>query len=92
MFHVLTSLYRAIIFCVSHIFSHLFQDGSNIVINSAGLVSSKNHSRWLLFNRDIINPDESDVSDATLFCPSAVFLLRFIFCYDFNSIMSPPLG
>ncbi|XP_076589614.1 protogenin B-like [Chaetodon auriga] len=37
--------------------------GSNIVINSAGPVISKNQSRrWLPFKRDVMNPAESDVA------------------------------
>lgn len=38
-----------------------------MVINSAGPVSDKNQSRrWLIFQRDVIDPAENDVSDATL--------------------------
>ncbi|XP_073327917.1 protogenin B [Pagrus major] len=51
--------------------------GSNIVINSAGLVSSKNHSRWLLFNRDIINPDESDVERRASLYEAGKTVLRY---------------
>lgn len=42
----------------------LCQGGSDLVINSAGPLSSKNQrERWLLFTRDIMNPAETDVSD-----------------------------
>uniref|UniRef100_A0A8D3C0G8 Protogenin B-like n=1 Tax=Scophthalmus maximus TaxID=52904 RepID=A0A8D3C0G8_SCOMX len=41
--------------------------GSNIVINSGGPVSNTNQSkRWLLFNREIGNPAESDAGKTVL--------------------------
>uniref|UniRef100_A0A3Q1EXS5 Protogenin homolog b (Gallus gallus) n=1 Tax=Acanthochromis polyacanthus TaxID=80966 RepID=A0A3Q1EXS5_9TELE len=54
--------------------SHHFLDakgGSNIVINSAGPLSNKNKSKkWMFFKREIRNPNETDVSDVTLFWSS----------------------
>lgn len=45
-------------------YTYLFQAGSDTLINSASPVNSKNQTkRWLLFNRDIVNPPQSDVSD-----------------------------
>lgn len=64
---------------ISHIFSHLFQGGSNMVINSAGPVSSKNQNkRWLLFKRDIVNPAASDVSDQHYSGQSSFFSISFL--------------
>lgn len=52
-----------------------------MVINSAGPVSNKNHSkRWLLFKREMRNPAQSDVSDVTLF-QSISFLFNPISFY-----------
>uniref|UniRef100_A0A3Q1BXV7 Protogenin n=1 Tax=Amphiprion ocellaris TaxID=80972 RepID=A0A3Q1BXV7_AMPOC len=58
--------------------SHHFLDakgGSNIIINSAGPLSNKNKSKkWMFFKREIRNPNETDVSDVTLFWSSSASL------------------
>ncbi|XP_051236606.1 protogenin B-like isoform X2 [Dicentrarchus labrax] len=52
--------------------------GSNIIINSAGAVSSKNQSkRWLLFKRDIRNPAESDIERRASLYEAGKTVLRY---------------
>lgn len=49
-----------------------------MVINTAGPIGSKSQSKgWLLLKREIRNPAESDVSDASSFC-SISFLVSLI--------------
>lgn len=55
---------------VIHMFCHLLQGGSNIIISGTGPVCSK---KWLLFERELGNPSDSDVSDVTFFAYSAFF-------------------
>lgn len=50
--------------------SLILQGGSSIIINGTGPVSSK---KWLLFNREIRNPADSDVSDVALFLLTQLF-------------------
>lgn len=41
----------------------LIQGGAELVVNSAGPVSSQNQSKsWLLFRRDVVSPPGGDVS------------------------------
>lgn len=64
-----------------------------MVINSAGPVSSKNQSkRWLLFQRDIMNPAGSDVSDQCRSVESYLFIFFYLFYADFNSVFSISAG
>ncbi|KAG7245479.1 hypothetical protein INR49_010930 [Caranx melampygus] len=52
--------------------------GSNMVINSAGPVSNKNHSkRWLLFKREIRNPAPSDVERRANLYETGKTVLRY---------------
>ncbi|KAF0040993.1 hypothetical protein F2P81_006891 [Scophthalmus maximus] len=52
--------------------------GSNIVINSGGPVSNTNQSkRWLLFNREIGNPAESDVESRASLYEAGKTVLRY---------------
>ncbi|XP_037307695.2 protogenin B [Pungitius pungitius] len=61
--------------------SHHFLDtkgGANMVINTAGPISSKNQSkRWLLLKREIRNPDESDAERRASLYEAGKTVLRY---------------
>lgn len=81
---VITCLLRKHSHVVS-IRSLILQGGSSIIINGTGPVSSK---KWLLFNREIRNPADSDVSDVALFLLTQLFCPNRFFFLNLNLILS----